>query len=406
MAAETHEETMNTQASIPRKIVIPLLGLLVIIIVSALIFLQSSPQPTPDEGGAIAGRQITARANDSGTQSIPPSAASRSGEEARPELDRREPGPESPALMMHELLASLSAMKPEERGKEVIKLLAKLREQGPAGLQAASDYLRVGQDLKIGNGIATINGQLLEAPTLRYAVISALRDWPGNEDLHVTREVLGFTTRLSEAGLLVQQLEAQSPGGYKAEAIQAMLKAGSLPQQEVLYDGGRAFFDAMRNYQAPELIPAAENLAQRNAFAGMEYIQALGELPQNVWGPAVDRFFANPDLVRQFATNPNMLRGLNYSNPSVAGNAARFFATGMDQNAKENFLASTGMPQMPQPFNSKVPDPETQATQAQARLTFLNQIAPQCTTAVLQARLQTARDALQETILKTGKNSP
>jgi hypothetical protein len=100
---------------------------------------------------------------------------------------------------------------------------------------------------------------------------------------------------------------------------------------------------------------------------------------------------------------------LNYGDPVVSQNVAALFDSGMDRKARERFLENFGSnrqtfvqrsaftPQKGAPVVEEVPDTSRIAS-LQSKLAFLDSIAPQCTTAVLQERLAEAREGVQKAI--------
>jgi hypothetical protein len=383
-----------------------LFGCLGVLVVTSIVFWQMSPDIAPDENGegplkrgdgyrGEGGSDVAGRAGR-------PVVLASPGDESRGKVAGDASAEKSPAGLMHDTIASFSGMKPDQRNAAVTRLIDQLRQQGPAGLQAVRDYLRAGQDVSLGGGYMVANGKVTMSPSLRHAMLNALGDWPGNESLQITREVMGSTTRLSDVGILIQQLESKSPGTFKAEAIEIIQKLASMPQQQG--DAANIVIEALRHFKAPELIPAAEQLAQNNVRSAIQVIQALGDLPQDVRGAAVERLFANPDVARQIAGNPKILRGLSYKDPAVAGNVARLFSENMEVHARANFLGrlteqplanvSTGFSSAGFLPAYQVPDPETHAAELKARLALLDRIAPQCMTAALQGQWQGARDAI------------
>ncbi len=395
-----------------RELLFSLAGFLAGFIVAFALFWQPSNgpvEPVAAMANARAAEEQGGRASPSGPRPIVVSAGGENrGETAVDEA----PAPKSPAEMMHEMLASLPNLKPELRQAAVNDLIAKLRQMGPAGLQTVRDYLQVGQDVKL-QGYAMVNGKMTMAPSLRVAFLNALGEWPSPDAAELTRDVLRSTTHLTEAAVAIRQLEAKSPGVYRTEAIQALLRAAaSSDPKSPGIDGGTTIFEALRYFKAPELIAAAEKYTQ-NGWAAAQFAQALGELPANFREPAMKRLFANPDVVKQLGTNSYGLQSLNYADRVVTQNVAQMFASSMDRNARENFLVSfrntsqtygrIGMFELNAGQNSvafKQPDAGEQKARLQSRLAFLDQIAPQCTTAVLQERLQDAREGLKAAIAK------
>jgi hypothetical protein len=98
-----------------------------------------------------------------------------------------------------------------------------------------------------------------------------------------------------------------------------------------------------------------------------------------------------------------MLQSLNYSEPVVAQNVAQIFANNTDKKFRENFLAGFSAQRGAYFGGSGLGAAQTvsnseRVTQLQSKLSFLDQIAPQCTTPVLQERLQDARAEVQKAI--------
>lgn len=359
--------------------------------------LAKAERSDADEGRGIARgeRPVVVRAENAGVSE--PAAA--------PEAP-----PKRPADLFHEALASLPGMDASRRQAAVNDLIAKLRAAGPEGLRALRDFFRAGQDVKLQGGYGMSNGRVTQAPSLRVALLEALGDWTGPEALELTREVLRSTPRIFEAGIAIRQLEAKAPGTYRAEIFQTLQQlAAAPPDKDGFFDNRNAIFDALGHFKAPELIPAAEKLVEKNGWAATQYLQALGKFPQDVRTPAMERLFSQPGVVKQLAANPWALQTLNYTDPVVSRNVAQIFESGMDRKSREKFLENFGTNNAtfvaasmfnPGKSNGAVQQPAAgdRIASLRSKMAFLDQIAPQCTTAVLQERLADAREDVTKAI--------
>jgi hypothetical protein len=205
--------------------------------------------------------------------------------------------------------------------------------------------------------------------------------------------------------MAIAQLEKKAPGVYRDDAIRTLQQlAAAPPEKDTWMDGGNALFDAIKYFKASELVPAAEASAAKNPWSTAQFAQALEAVPADIRTPALQRLFANESVVKNLSSNPWMLQSLNYSEPVVSQNVAQIFANNTDKKFRENFLTSFSA-QRAVYFGSgsglgstQAPSSTERVTQLQGKLSFLDQIAPQCTTPVLQERLQDARAEVQKAI--------
>jgi hypothetical protein len=397
-----------------RELTFSLLGFLGGFLIAAIVFWRPSapdatagmaarsPALTPGEGSAAAAAPI-----ERGKRPVVVVAANN---EAIEPVVTKGVAPKTAVELFHEVLAALPGMDASQRQAAVKDLVKKLRAAGPEGLQAVRDFFRAGQDVKFQGGYTVSNGRMVQIPSLRVALLDALEDWPGPEAMELTREILRSTPRVFEATMAIRQLEAKDPGAYRAEAIQTLQQlAAAPPDKDGFYDGGASLIDALGYFKAPELIPTAEKLVEKNGWMAGQLLQALASFPPDVRGPAVERLFSQPAIAKQLAANPWALQSLNYGDPVVSQNVAALFDSGMDRKARERFLENFGSnrqtfvqrsaftPQKGAPVVEEVPDTSRIAS-LQSKLAFLDSIAPQCTTAVLQERLAEAREGVQKAI--------
>ena len=315
------------------------------------------------------------------------------------------PQAKSVAEVFHEAMGTLGGMDQTKRQTAIETLVKQLRAAGPEGLQVMRDFFHAGRDVKFQGGYSKVNGKVVQTPSLRASLLNALGEWDGKEAVDLTREILQTTPRMSEASLAISQLEKKAPGVYREEAIRTLQQlAAAPPEKDTWTDGGSALFDAMKHFKASELVPAAEASATKNPWSTAQFVQALDAMPSDVRTPALQRLFANENVVKNLSSNPYMLQSLNYSEPVVAQNVAQIFANNTDKKFRENFLTSFSAQRAVYFGNSGLGSAQTtssaeRVTQLQGKLSFLDQIAPQCTTPVLQERLQDARAEVQKAII-------
>jgi autotransporter-associated beta strand protein len=246
-----------------------------------------------------------------------------------------------------------------------------------------------------------VNGVPMQS--LRLALLNTLGDWPASEGLALAREILGKTSRMAEATIAISQMEKSAPGVYRAEAIQAIQavqqRAANAGAKDPWESGGTGIFDVMRQMKSTELLPVAESAVGKNPWAAQQFIAALDALPAEVRAPALQRLFENEAVKKNMTGNAWMMQSLNYAEPVIAQNVAQIFATNTDKRFRENFLQGIA-----QPMSFTSDGTADRVAKLQARAAFVEAIAPQCNTPVLQERLQDAREALQKAIANPDDN--
>ena len=161
----------------------------------------------------------------------------------------------------------------------------------------------------------------------------------------------------------------------------------------------------MAHLKASELLPIAETEVLCDPRTFVDHMDALESLPADVRAASLLRMFAKESVVEHLASDPFSARRFNYSEPIVAEQMARIFSENMDKKCREYLL--TGFTNEDVVYSGaigsfreewkKMPAVERVA-KLQARLAFLDTIAPQCDTPVLQERLQDARTELQKAV--------
>jgi autotransporter-associated beta strand protein len=398
-----------------RELLFSLLGFLGGFVVAGIVFWQpsvSEPGPAPHSPDAAAVHRGTSAGGGGVSEHGRRPLVVAAGENAV-SAPVAEGGPQakSVAEIFHEALGTLADMEQNKRQKAIETLVKQLRAAGPEGLQVMRDFFHAGSDVKLQNGYLMVNGKVTQTPSLRSSLLFALGEWDGKEALDLTREILQTTPRMFEASMAISQLEKRAPGVYREEAIRTLQQlADAQPEKDAWANGGNALFDAMKYFKATELVPAAEASAAKNPWSTVQFVQALDAMPSDVRTPALQRLFANENVVKNLSTNPWMLQGLNYSEPVVAQNVAQIFEGNTDKKFRENFLTNFFSQQRQVYYgtsglgSTQTPSTAERVTQLQGKLSFLDQIAPQCTTPVLQERLQDARTEVQKAIANPEDN--
>ncbi len=318
------------------------------------------------------------------------------------------PKPQGPAEILHDVLGKLKDMDMFRGPVAIDELVKKLRAAGPEGLQVLRDYFRVGQDVELGYSHQDVNSVFIQ--TLREALLNRLGAWPASEALDLARETLRTTSSFSEALVAASVIERNSPGIYRNEASQTLLKLASMPVDEHMgTKDNPQLIDAMRQFKITEFLPAAE--AAVTEFPQMyvsSFIASLEALPEEARTPALQRLFANEKITKVMMEGQWAMRLLDYSETVVVQNVAQLFAANTDKRLREKFLTDFANTQRVTFHGSgssssagsddKSPD---RIARIQSRIAFLDTIAPQCDTPVLQERLQDTREALQKAVAET-----
>jgi hypothetical protein len=400
-----------------RELIFSSAGFLIGFVVAAAVFFQPAPelpQPaaTSEKAAVVASRPESVLTDNEriGRPTVVQADEAPSSDEAAK--------PKTPATLLDEIIASLPGLDENNRDRVVADLIANLRKQGPAGLQVLRDFFKNGQDVKLRNGWGMSNGRVTSAPSLRVALLDALSDWPGATDLNL--DVLRGAKSPFEASLALRNLEATSPGVYRNEAIRALSAlADQSTRGDFAQQGLNHLFDAMRHFDAPELLPAAEKVVASNPWAAFQLIDALKDMAPEVRNPAYGRLFSNPKIAEQLASNPHTLRNLSYADPQVAQYAAQLYANGMSGKQRDRFLADFGSNRAfsfrndffaPQGAGRVATVIDTgnglENVELKSRMAFLDQIAQHSTTPVLQQRLEEAREDLRNSMANPNKGFP
>ena len=393
-----------------REILLPLLGFLGGFVVAAMVFWQPVAQPNK------ATQPVTSEASSS-REAMPVVSvdhsrrrlvvSARENEGVAPVADSA-PKPQGAAEIFHEALGKLKGVGRERICEEIALLVKQLRAAGPEGLQVVCDYFRAGQNVRfelIGeseNGVAIF--------TLRMALLNKLGAWPANETLDFTREILRTTSSLPEAFIAIGQIEKNSPGNYRDEAVQTLQKLASVPEAErtdrML---AASLIDAVKQFKATELLPAAEAAVGNEPWNAARLIVSLEALSADARTSALQRLLANDNLTKKMMQDELAMGLLNYSEPVTVENVARLFTANTDKQVREKFLINFANTQFVTFFpgngfatgdgsGDKSPD---RIERIQSRIAFLDTIAPQCITPALQELLQGTREALQKAVVET-----
>ena len=393
-----------------REILHPILGFLAGFIVAAIIFWQPATQ-TPN----AMQEQAASKAPPSGA-AMPDAVAdparrrlavtTRENEGSAPAAENA-PQPQGLAEAFHATLGKLKGMKGARRSEEIDLLVQQLHAAGPEGLRVVRDYFRAGQDVKFDRFGESENG--VGIMSLRTALLDKLGKWPAGETLDFAREVLRTTSSLSEAFIAIGHIEKNSPGTYRDEAVQTLLKLASAPKDDPTERmPASQLINAVKQFKAPELLPAAEAAVGNDPWHAGRLIVSLEALSAEARASALQHLFANDNLTEKMMRDEFGLRLLNYAEPANVENMARLFTATTDKEAREKFLINFANTQLVKFWPNSIgtgpgigdqsPD---RVPRLQSRIAFLDVIAPQCDTPVLQERLQDTRKALQKAVAET-----
>ena len=195
-----------------------------------------------------------------------------------------------------------------ERASEIKQSIAQIISQGPAAIPAIAQFLEKSQDLSFADS----NGHsLVGYDSLRAALFDSLRQIGGAEAESVLLTVLRTTADPVEVSLLARTLDAQAPGQYRSEVLNAtretldQIIAGQLSVGDVgpLFQVLQSYGDASVLADLQRTQPRWANYATM-ALAGLPDGQGIPALVQLAQGPTGDRF-ALQMLAQVAGTNPD-----------------------------------------------------------------------------------------------------
>lgn len=314
--------------------------------------------------------------------------------------------PEEARAVMAEAVVALGQVPEEGRLQAVGDLIFQLRLCGGAGLEAVGEFLARGDDMRVANGWSITSSELTRAPTLRTALIAALKHWDDPRAETIGAGVVRGSDNLFEVMLAAAELERRTPGTYRGDVIGAVEEVLGGGQEPADASAVRWALSAVAYYQAPELMPSVERVLGRCPYLVGEYVGAIAGLPEADRRMAVRRVIADPQVLAHLAQNPDPLKRVDLADPAVAGAVANLFATQMAPKVREEFLADFGQDfagggVQPVLFgklrSAKVwvsPSAEERQRQRAAKRELLRQLAPFATTPVLRQRVEEAWQAL------------
>ena len=310
------------------------------------------------------------------------------------------------AEFFHETIGKLKDLNDAPRRQAIDSLIKQLRAMGPEGLQVLRNYFRAGQDVSLGLNGTNRDGVMTR--NLRTLLMDKLSEWPASETSDLAREIMQTTRSFSEAAIAIGNLEKGFPGMYRNEAIQTLLKLAALrPERDYEIGDDFVISSAIKGFKALELLPVAEDAANKRSSYIPQLVEALDALPADARGPVLQRLFDNGKMAEVIAKDDHALWLLNFSEPDTLRNTAQVFAANTDRHFREKFLTDIASKYSVQFYgdgsssgNMKIDNVPDRIARLKARLVLLDTIAPQCDTAVQQERLQDARDSLQTEITK------
>jgi hypothetical protein len=309
----------------------------------------------------------------------------------------------TPSQLLEEAFAAMSAMEIAVRAVEGDALIVKLRAAGPAGLDAVRKFLASGRDVRFRDGYAFSGSRMVQAPTMRSALIESLREWPGSTA--VLLELLRSKGSVWESALVIRNLEKQNPGTYRHEAIHALRERIADPSRWDSTPATEAIvFEVARHFQAEELLPQIHALTTAQpVFHVPSYVQMLNGFSDNVRSAAIDRLLAEPKVTEALLGHPYLMNQFSFVDERMRAFAGNAFTQVWNGSQKLNGLQGFDATP-PSGTNTFFGDPrdsnwsganvERDLKETRARKVLLMEIEPAADTPELQQALKKARQAV------------
>lgn len=194
-----------------------------------------------------------------------------------------------PSLQSRQLVAGLAQMQsPDGRwtSEQVVQWkenLQLLTQQGSAGVSAIREFLQKNQDLNFGPG----GWDVLGYPSVRAAMVDALRQIGGPEAIGVSLETLQTTADPREVALLAKGIEAQAPEAYRAEILAAARDSLALAGKGQLEGRDMGpLFEVFEKYGGLDAVADLEQAANQWKYYATA---ALAQLPDGAGVPSLVR---------------------------------------------------------------------------------------------------------------------
>lgn len=308
---------------------------------------------------------------------------------------------------LDDLLATVGELPENERGPAVMDFIYQMRALGPVGVQTIRDFLQRGEDVKLTNNIHLSGGRFANPPTFRIAMLDALNDMKDPAVAEISLDVLRSTPSLMEATLAIRNLEKRSPETYRTEALKTVRELLNGQPEDSTSPWMRTMLgcELLRHFKAPELLPAVEATLMQGSGSLHEYVQVLPELNEADRIAATQRLLTDPKLSKYLADQSFVVNQLDWTESSTRQGILTLFAKQMNAKEQDNFLANFAQDNMYFSRNllggssrpNRFGDEQRRARQ-EAKLEFLQQLAPHATTPVLQQRVSDARTQLQSSL--------
>ena len=290
-----------------RKPVFVAVALLIVVIAGAVALKwfnrpQSTPQPpenadaTPKPGYSRPKPIHAVSASDPGDPAVtapvePGISPKPSATASTTPLPRKDPTPETRALISALANLDLKAPLTAESAAAWKENLARLVQSGAAGLPAIQEFLALNKDVNF-ESVAGAAG-LLGSTSLRMSLLEALGNMSGPEALAASALALQSATDPREIALLARNLERQAPEQYReaavaaARAAMAEAAAGRLPGRDT-----GPLLEVLRTYGGPN---AAQDFQQAATGQWKYYATiALADLPDGAGVPALMQMVTDP----------------------------------------------------------------------------------------------------------------
>lgn len=214
----------STGSSSKGALILGALGVVGLIVVIA-VFNSGSPPNTPTQNPNAATADSQATGAKSGTKS-----GSTSGDEKDAQFGAVNPDGGKSAKAVVDDIVSVATKTNEITADDAKKFhdgLTELVRQGAASVPSIQDYL----DKNVDSNYGDVKGaEELGYSSLRHALLDTLKQIGGPESEQAEVHVLQTTAEPNEVGELAKNLEAQAPGQYRDQILQAAKEALDLAE--------------------------------------------------------------------------------------------------------------------------------------------------------------------------------
>lgn len=310
--------------------------------------------------------------------------------------------PEDCRELIRQAVKELAADDTDDKAGKVKALIQSLGTNQNAGLVAIREFLNQNVDVYLTEGFEEKSGRITIAPSLRIALLDALQDWPGSENISIASAILQNPERALEVAIAARILELHAPGAHREEIIRAFQNLPDDEQEDPDFAGGTGQFlySALFHFAAQELLPEAEKRALTNPTFSVQLITALESFSDAVRLQSMNRLLPGINVLEETPYGFSVAEIISYKHPDLQNTLRDIFA-GLSPGGRQNYLQKLAdyiPPPNPVDFFARDPSqiPHVNiAVEIQGRLEFLKAIAPECNTPDLQAARMSAQSKLE-----------